>query len=113
MTTTGLHRTLILCALISPGWGLRAQESPNGIRIDAETISGLGARNIGSAAMSGRVAALDDVGDVLELDLDLLGAALVMVELDVDTSLLQIVAELVAERIRIVPGDRREITLLR
>jgi photosystem II stability/assembly factor-like uncharacterized protein len=30
-------------------------------KIDAETISGLGARNIGSAAMSGRVAALDAV----------------------------------------------------
>jgi len=31
------------------------------IKIDSETISGLGARNIGSAAMSGRIAALDAV----------------------------------------------------
>lgn len=31
------------------------------IKVDSETISGLGARNIGSAAMSGRVAALDAV----------------------------------------------------
>jgi photosystem II stability/assembly factor-like uncharacterized protein len=31
------------------------------VRIDTETISGLGARNIGSAAMSGRIAALDAV----------------------------------------------------
>ena len=31
------------------------------VRVDSETISGLGARNIGSAAMSGRVAALDAV----------------------------------------------------
>jgi photosystem II stability/assembly factor-like uncharacterized protein len=31
------------------------------VRVDAETISGLGARNIGSAAMSGRIAALDAV----------------------------------------------------
>ncbi|MET0648069.1 MAG: hypothetical protein ABW208_15745, partial [Pyrinomonadaceae bacterium] len=31
------------------------------VRVDAETISGLGARNIGSAQMSGRVAALDAV----------------------------------------------------
>jgi Sortilin, neurotensin receptor 3, len=30
-------------------------------KVDSETISGLGARNIGSAAMSGRVAALDAV----------------------------------------------------
>jgi photosystem II stability/assembly factor-like uncharacterized protein len=31
------------------------------IRVDSNTISGLGARNIGSAAMSGRIAALDAV----------------------------------------------------
>ena len=31
------------------------------VKIDSQTISGLGARNIGSAAMSGRVAALDAV----------------------------------------------------
>jgi photosystem II stability/assembly factor-like uncharacterized protein len=31
------------------------------VKIDSETISGLGARNIGSAAMSGRIAALDAV----------------------------------------------------
>jgi len=33
------------------------------VKFDSETISGLGARNIGSAAMSGRVAALDAVHD--------------------------------------------------
>jgi photosystem II stability/assembly factor-like uncharacterized protein len=32
-----------------------------GVKIDSDTISGLGARNIGSAAMSGRIAALDVV----------------------------------------------------
>src|SRR6266542_3070638 len=31
------------------------------VKVDSETISGLGARNIGSATMSGRVAALDAV----------------------------------------------------
>jgi len=31
------------------------------IKVDSETVSGLGARNIGSAAMSGRVAAIDAV----------------------------------------------------
>src|SRR5204862_5777630 len=38
-------------------------------RVDAETTSGLGARNIGSAAMSGRVAAIAAVheGDRLTL----------------------------------------------
>jgi photosystem II stability/assembly factor-like uncharacterized protein len=41
----------------------RRAESPSlqTVKIDSETISGLGARNIGSAAMSGRVAALDAV----------------------------------------------------
>ncbi|HKC39548.1 MAG TPA: glycosyl hydrolase, partial [Gemmatimonadales bacterium] len=31
------------------------------VKVDSETISGLGARNIGSAAMSGRIAAIDAV----------------------------------------------------
>jgi len=34
---------------------------PSTVRVDSETISGLGARNIGSAAMSGRISALDAV----------------------------------------------------
>ncbi|HEY6186647.1 MAG TPA: hypothetical protein VIW80_03140 [Pyrinomonadaceae bacterium] len=38
-----------------------AQTSSGPVRVDSETISGLGARNIGSAAMSGRVAAIDAV----------------------------------------------------
>ncbi|HSP35830.1 MAG TPA: sialidase, partial [Thermoanaerobaculia bacterium] len=33
------------------------------VRVDSDTISGLGARNIGAAAMSGRIAALDAVHD--------------------------------------------------
>jgi photosystem II stability/assembly factor-like uncharacterized protein len=44
---------LVLAALL-------AQQQP-AVKVDSETISGLGARNIGSAAMSGRVAALDAV----------------------------------------------------
>ena len=35
--------------------------TPPAVKVDAETISGLGSRNIGSAAMSGRVAAIDAV----------------------------------------------------
>jgi photosystem II stability/assembly factor-like uncharacterized protein len=35
--------------------------TPQTITVDSETISGLGARNIGSAAMSGRIAAIDGV----------------------------------------------------
>src|SRR5215212_1689760 len=31
------------------------------VKVDSETVSGLGARNIGSAQMSGRVAAIDAV----------------------------------------------------
>lgn len=39
----------------------RTPQSSARPKVDSETISGLGARNIGSAAMSGRVAALDAV----------------------------------------------------
>jgi photosystem II stability/assembly factor-like uncharacterized protein len=38
-----------------------APAQPSTVRVDSETISGLGARNIGSAAMSGRISALDAV----------------------------------------------------
>src|SRR5262245_65948512 len=41
------------------GSGALAQTTA--VKVDSETISGLGARNIGSAAMSGRVAAIDAV----------------------------------------------------
>jgi photosystem II stability/assembly factor-like uncharacterized protein len=37
-----------------------AQQTTN-VKVDSDTISGLGARNIGSAAMSGRIAAVDAV----------------------------------------------------
>ena len=40
---------------------LQATQQAAPVKLDSETISGLGARNIGSAAMSGRVAALDVV----------------------------------------------------
>jgi photosystem II stability/assembly factor-like uncharacterized protein len=39
----------------------RQQQQPSQVKMDSETISGLGARNIGSAAMSGRIAAVDAV----------------------------------------------------
>ncbi len=38
-----------------------AQENTSPVKIDPETFSGLGARNIGSAAMSGRISAVDAV----------------------------------------------------
>src|SRR5262249_21382569 len=38
-------------------------QSNKPVTVDSETISGLGARNIGSAAMSGRIAAIDAVHD--------------------------------------------------
>src|SRR5205809_971175 len=48
---------------------LIAQQQTPAVRVDSETISGLGARNIGSADMSGRIAALDAVheGDRLTI----------------------------------------------
>ena len=41
----------------------QAQKGAAPVKIDPQTISGLGARNIGSAAMSGRIAAVDAVHD--------------------------------------------------
>ena len=40
---------------------VRQQQQPSQVKMDSETISGLGARNVGSAAMSGRIAAVDAV----------------------------------------------------
>jgi photosystem II stability/assembly factor-like uncharacterized protein len=45
--------------VIASGWQLAMAQTP--IKIDSETISGLGARNIGSASMSGRIAAVDAI----------------------------------------------------
>src|SRR5947209_7283492 len=49
-----------LLSFVVANCGLAQTTQPAGpIRIDSETVSGLGARNIGSAAMSGRVTAID------------------------------------------------------
>ncbi len=52
--------TVLLSLSIANGV-LAQTPQPTPIKVDSETISGLGARNIGSAAMSGRVAAIDAV----------------------------------------------------
>ena len=49
-------RSLALVGASLLGSVLRAQQSA--VKVDSETIAGLGARNIGSAAMSGRISAL-------------------------------------------------------
>jgi photosystem II stability/assembly factor-like uncharacterized protein len=49
----------ILCFILAIG--AAAQTPVSAVKFDSETISGLGARNIGSAAMSGRISALDAV----------------------------------------------------
>jgi photosystem II stability/assembly factor-like uncharacterized protein len=54
----------VLARGIVAGAGAGAQTPPPAaVKVDSETISGLGARNIGSAAMSGRVAAIAAVHD--------------------------------------------------
>lgn len=63
----------VILGLLLAG-GLRAQEKAPAVKIDPETISGLGARNIGSAAMSGRVTSLDAVHEGQRLTI-YLGAA--------------------------------------
>lgn len=54
-----LSATLAAQAQTAPAPAAATQ--PSTVRVDSETISGLGARNIGSAAMSGRISALDVV----------------------------------------------------
>src|SRR5262245_43874898 len=49
----------LVCACLSSAAVASAQAPA--IKVDSDTISGLGARNIGSAAMSGRIAAVDAV----------------------------------------------------
>ena len=50
----------IPCSAQTPATAAPAT-TPGAVRIDSDTISGLGARNIGSAAMSGRIAAIDAI----------------------------------------------------
>src|SRR6185503_15372606 len=45
---------LIMC-------GTAAAQTPAPVKVDSDTISGLGARNIGSAAMSGRISSVAGV----------------------------------------------------
>ncbi|HKP47410.1 MAG TPA: hypothetical protein VJT50_12495, partial [Pyrinomonadaceae bacterium] len=52
---------IVLCLFISAAAASAQTPQPTPVRVDSETISGLGARNIGSAAMSGRIAAIDAV----------------------------------------------------
>jgi len=51
----------IVCLFICAFGAFAQTPQPTPVKVDSETISGLGARNIGSTAMSGRVAALDAV----------------------------------------------------
>src|SRR5215831_4329638 len=51
------------CLLLSVFLATAAAQEPKLVRYDAGTISGLPARNIGSAAMSGRIAAIDAVDE--------------------------------------------------
>ena len=52
---------LAACALVLPIWALPISTHAQNIKFDSATVSGLPARNIGSAVMSGRVAAVDAI----------------------------------------------------
>ncbi|MGA2260107.1 MAG: sialidase [Acidobacteriota bacterium] len=57
------RKLIVLSATLALTFALAASAAAQSqaVKIDSETISGLGARNIGSAAISGRIAALDAV----------------------------------------------------
>src|SRR6266511_4287780 len=63
MTYHWVGRCAAVVLACLPAGAAAAQATPQAasVKVDSETISGLGARNIGAAAMSGRVAALDAV----------------------------------------------------
>ena len=59
-----MHRlsTIAVALVAAAAFAQPQPAAPNApVKVDSETISGLGARNIGSAAMSGRIAAIDAV----------------------------------------------------
>src|SRR4029079_10421180 len=63
MRPRSILHSLVVCAII-PATSVLSQTpvaASAAPKVDSETISGLGARNIGSAAMSGRVSALTAV----------------------------------------------------
>ena len=59
---------LLLIAFLAISVRSSAQDAKMAQKFDADTISGLGARNIGSAEMSGRVAALSAVSQPFQAD---------------------------------------------
>ena len=59
--SSSLFNAFILSLFLITVAGAQIPGSTTAPKFDSETISGLGARNIGSAAMSGRIAALDAV----------------------------------------------------
>jgi photosystem II stability/assembly factor-like uncharacterized protein len=61
MKTISITLLLFIVAGMLMFGAVVAQQQPAQVKIDAETISGLSARNIGSATMSGRIAAIDAV----------------------------------------------------
>src|SRR5437763_11049977 len=60
LSSVSLGLALAACAAAQTP-RLANPQSSGPSKVDSETVSGLGARNIGSAAMSGRVAAVDAV----------------------------------------------------
>ena len=58
---SALSACLMSLAITAVAFAQQSAGAPSSVKIDSETISGLGARNIGSATMSGRVSAIDAI----------------------------------------------------
>jgi hypothetical protein len=58
---SNVTRCLVLVAAMASGAGCAPYVCAQEMKYDSDSISGLGARNIGSATMSGRIAALTAV----------------------------------------------------
>jgi photosystem II stability/assembly factor-like uncharacterized protein len=66
---SSLSVSVLILAIVSGTFGRQSAAVPAPVRVDSETISGLGARNIGSATMSGRISAIDAVWEGQRLTL--------------------------------------------
>src|SRR6185436_16209606 len=61
MKTITSWSVTIVCLCLCAFSAFAQTPQPTPVKVDSDTISGLGARNIGSAAMSGRIAAVDAI----------------------------------------------------
>ena len=69
MKTTSISFLFAVAVTLGASAQALAQTQTTAVKVDSDSISGLGARNIGSATMSGRITSLDGVREGQRLTL--------------------------------------------